>query len=119
MNRTASTGRSRRSSMNRSTTSIGRSTSDVAGGVQKKSHISKSGPLIMFSNSSGLLRPPPIEQKLECSLEDLFHGCVKHIKVSRNLYTLTGYVFLTFMLFYVHKYNQNITCIEDKYLSEK
>ncbi|CAO2834502.1 unnamed protein product [Amaranthus hypochondriacus] len=88
MNRNAST---RRSSMNRSTTSIGRSSaSDVAGGVQKKSHISKSGPLIMFSNSSGLLKPPPIEEKLECSLEDLFYGCVKHIKVSRNLYTLTG-----------------------------
>lgn len=75
--------------LNRSTTSIGRSTSDVNAKFRRASNVTKSGP-IMFSNSSGMLKPPPSEEQLECTLDELYHGCVKRIKVSRRVYTFTG-----------------------------
>ncbi|KAL2892933.1 Protein psi1 [Bienertia sinuspersici] len=87
LNRTTSTG-SRTTSFNR-TTSIGRSTSDTAAKARKM-HLTRSGPLIMFSNSSGMLKPPATEKQLECTLEELYHGCVKKIKVSRDVYTFAG-----------------------------
>ncbi|KMT19692.1 hypothetical protein BVRB_1g007490 [Beta vulgaris subsp. vulgaris] len=95
MNRTTSMGSNtssfnrRNGSFNRST-SISRSTSDMANKMRKMS-LTKSGPInIMFSNSSGMLKPPTTEKELECSLEELYHGCVKHINVSRDVYTITG-----------------------------
>lgn len=64
--------------------------------------LSKSGPLskcesrrsttIMFSNSSGMLKPPAIERQLECTLEELCFGCSKKMKVTRVVVKDTGWV---------------------------
>ncbi|XP_050365637.1 uncharacterized protein LOC126784199 [Argentina anserina] len=60
----------------------------------------KSGPLlksesrrsttIMFSNSSGMLKPPAIEKQLECTMEELCFGCSKKMKVIRVIVKETG-----------------------------
>lgn len=47
---------------------------------------------IMYSNSSGMLKPPPIEKRLECTLEDLCYGCKKKIMITRDVLTDTGLV---------------------------
>ncbi|XP_040870614.1 uncharacterized protein [Glycine max] len=49
---------------------------------------------IMYSNSSGMLKPPPIEKRLECTLEDLCYGCKKKIMITRDVLTDTGLVML-------------------------
>ncbi|KAL5559644.1 hypothetical protein UlMin_035855 [Ulmus minor] len=45
---------------------------------------------IMFSNSSGMLKQPPIERKLECTLEELCYGCQKKIKITRDVLKNNG-----------------------------
>ncbi|XP_038698197.1 dnaJ homolog subfamily B member 13 [Tripterygium wilfordii] len=46
---------------------------------------------IMFSNSTGrMLKPPAIERKLECTLEELCFGCMTKIKITRDVLTNTG-----------------------------
>ncbi|KAL5844016.1 hypothetical protein ACOSQ4_009974 [Xanthoceras sorbifolium] len=45
---------------------------------------------IMFSNSMGMVKPPPIEKKLECTLEELCFGCTKKIKITRDAITNSG-----------------------------
>lgn len=46
---------------------------------------------IMFSNSTGMMmKPPAIEKKLECTLEELCFGCTKKIKITRDVLTNTG-----------------------------
>ncbi|KAI9113243.1 hypothetical protein K1719_015768 [Acacia pycnantha] len=45
---------------------------------------------IMYSNSSGMLKPPPIEQDLECTLEDLCFGCKKKISLTRHVHSHPG-----------------------------
>ncbi|KAF7816841.1 protein psi1-like [Senna tora] len=45
---------------------------------------------IMFSNSRGMQKPPPIEKRLECTLEELCYGCQKKIKIIREVLTYTG-----------------------------
>jgi hypothetical protein len=54
---------------------------------------------IMFSNSSGMLKPAPIEKKLDCTLEELCYGCKRKIKITRDVVTNTGLVpmFLEFL----------------------
>ncbi|XP_075652061.1 uncharacterized protein LOC142622476 [Castanea sativa] len=47
---------------------------------------------IIYSQSTGLKKPPPIEKKLECTLEELFEGCVKKIKINRDVITNTGMI---------------------------
>ncbi|GLT77220.1 hypothetical protein SLA2020_488280 [Shorea laevis] len=47
---------------------------------------------IMFSNSTGLVKPPPIEKELECTLEELCFGCKKKIKITREVTTKSGEV---------------------------
>lgn len=37
------------------------------------------------SSSGGLRKAPPIENKLPCSLEDLYNGAVRKMKISRNV----------------------------------
>lgn len=57
--------------------------------------------LIMYSNSSGMLKPPPIEKKLECTLEELCYGSKKKIMIIRDVLTDTGFVsFLCSFLLY-------------------
>lgn len=51
---------------------------------------SRSSTPIMFSNSSGLLKPPPMEVTLECTLDELCFGCVKQMKVTRDAITDNG-----------------------------
>ncbi|KAJ8447890.1 hypothetical protein Cgig2_012025 [Carnegiea gigantea] len=80
--------------VNRSTSmNISRSTSNNGNVVMssfRSFNKSRSGHIIMFSNSSGMLKPPAMEQELECTLEELCHGCVKKIRVSRDVYSWTG-----------------------------
>ncbi|GAV71950.1 DnaJ_C domain-containing protein [Cephalotus follicularis] len=45
---------------------------------------------IFFSNSTGMVKPPPIEKKLECTLEELRYGCLKKINFTRDVITNTG-----------------------------
>ncbi|KAM7518846.1 hypothetical protein LguiB_017808 [Lonicera macranthoides] len=41
---------------------------------------------IMYSNSNGLvMKPPAMEKKLECTLEELCFGCIKKIKIRRDV----------------------------------
>ncbi|KAL2477540.1 DNAJ heat shock family protein [Forsythia ovata] len=47
---------------------------------------------IIFSQSTARRKPQPIEKKLECTLEELCHGCVKKIKITREVISNTGYV---------------------------
>ncbi|KAL3737333.1 hypothetical protein ACJRO7_026151 [Eucalyptus globulus] len=47
---------------------------------------------IMFSNSTGMLKPPAIERTLQCTLEELCYGCMKKIKVTRDVLTNTGQI---------------------------
>lgn len=42
--------------------------------------------------SSGPRKAPPIEQKLPCSLEELYKGGTKRMKISREIYDASGYV---------------------------
>ncbi|KAF9690220.1 hypothetical protein SADUNF_Sadunf01G0172900 [Salix dunnii] len=48
------------------------------------SRLSPRSPII-FSQSTHLRKPPPIEKKLECTLEELCYGCVKQIMISRDV----------------------------------
>ncbi|XP_059454518.1 uncharacterized protein LOC132184782 [Corylus avellana] len=57
---------------------------------KSRSGRSSSSAPIMFSNSSGMLKPPPIEKKLECTLEELYYGCKRKIKITREVATNTG-----------------------------
>lgn len=61
--------------------------------VQSRSVSRRSSTPIMYSNSSGRLKPPPIEKKLECTLEELCYGCKKNIKITRDVITDTGLVY--------------------------
>nr|POE95844.1 dnaj like subfamily b member 13 [Quercus suber] len=47
---------------------------------------------IMYSNSSGMLKPPPIEKKLECTLEELCYGSTRKVKITREIVSDTGQV---------------------------
>ncbi|XP_022963699.1 dnaJ homolog subfamily B member 4-like [Cucurbita moschata] len=39
---------------------------------------------IIYSQSTALKKPPPVEKKLECTLEELCDGCVKKIMITRD-----------------------------------
>lgn len=69
----------------------------------KSGRSSSSSTPIMFSNSSGILKPQPIEKKLECTLEELCYGCKRKIKITRDIVTNTGlvYIFQARLLFLV------------------
>ncbi|KAK2966662.1 hypothetical protein RJ640_002360 [Escallonia rubra] len=47
---------------------------------------------IIFSQSTARRKPPPIEKKLECTLEELCKGCVKKIKITREVISDTGLI---------------------------
>ncbi|XP_017245669.1 uncharacterized protein LOC108217346 [Daucus carota subsp. sativus] len=42
---------------------------------------------IMYSNSSGVIKPPVVEKKLACTLEEICFGCVKKVKITRDVVT--------------------------------
>ncbi|KAA8545517.1 hypothetical protein F0562_020301 [Nyssa sinensis] len=45
---------------------------------------------IIYSKSSARRKPQPIEKQLECTLEELCHGCVKKIKIKRDVISDAG-----------------------------
>ncbi|KAL6517726.1 hypothetical protein OROMI_033427 [Orobanche minor] len=47
---------------------------------------------IFFSQSAVRRKPPPVEKKLECTLEELCHGCVKKIKITRDAISSSGLI---------------------------
>ncbi|KAG2705355.1 hypothetical protein I3760_05G049300 [Carya illinoinensis] len=47
---------------------------------------------IIFSQSAARRKPPPVEMKLECTLEELCEGCLKKIKITRDAITNTGMI---------------------------
>lgn len=53
---------------------------------------------IIFSQSTARRRPQPIEKKLECTLEELCVGCVKKMKITRDVISNEGYAKLVFFL---------------------
>lgn len=54
---------------------------------------SRSGPMpIMYSNSTGLVRPPAMEKQLECTLDELCLGCTKKVMITRDVVKDNGYV---------------------------
>ncbi|EXB97353.1 DnaJ homolog subfamily B member 13 [Morus notabilis] len=47
---------------------------------------------IVFSQSTAKKKPAPVERKLECALEELLDGCVKKIKITRDVIAETGVI---------------------------
>ncbi|KAL1222859.1 DnaJ -like protein 1 [Cardamine amara subsp. amara] len=47
---------------------------------------------IVFSQSTPPKKPPAVEKKLECTLEELCHGGVKNIKITRDIITDEGLI---------------------------
>ncbi|XP_058099714.1 uncharacterized protein LOC131244070 [Magnolia sinica] len=55
-----------------------------------RSTSTRAGDPIMFSYSTVRRKPPPVEKTLECTLEDLLHGCVKKIMLTREVLADNG-----------------------------
>ncbi|KAL8513615.1 hypothetical protein ACS0TY_012916 [Phlomoides rotata] len=45
---------------------------------------------IVFSNSTGLMKPAATEQQLECTLQELCFGCIKKVNITRDVVTDNG-----------------------------
>ncbi|KAF8008769.1 hypothetical protein BT93_K2430 [Corymbia citriodora subsp. variegata] len=76
----------------RSTDSMTFVPSSLSRSSSRMSSLSRSSTPIMFSNSTGMLKPPAIERTLQCTLEELCYGCMKKIKVTRDVLTNTGQI---------------------------
>lgn len=81
-------------SLSRSSSWKGSANASPAGGSLSKSTSRKGSTPIMYSNSNGLMKPPPIEQTLKCTLEELCFGCTKRIVITRDVVTNDGLVVL-------------------------
>lgn len=46
---------------------------------------------IIYSHSAVRRKPQPIERKLKCTLEELWRGCEKKIKITRDVISGSGY----------------------------
>ncbi|CAI9769303.1 unnamed protein product [Fraxinus pennsylvanica] len=53
---------------------------------------SRSTTPIMFSRSGAWKKPQPTGKKLECTLEELLYGCVKKIKITRDVISNPGFI---------------------------
>ncbi|KAF2296711.1 hypothetical protein GH714_001378 [Hevea brasiliensis] len=42
-----------------------------------------------------MVKPPTVQKDLECTLEELCYGCMKKIKVTRDVLTNTGFVLMS------------------------
>ncbi|KAM7478865.1 hypothetical protein LguiA_027078 [Lonicera macranthoides] len=51
-----------------------------------------STPIIFSQSTTARKKPSPIERKLECTLEELCHGCDKKIKITRGVISETGLI---------------------------
>ncbi|CAA7020791.1 unnamed protein product [Microthlaspi erraticum] len=63
-----------------------------SGGSIGKSVSRRSNTPIVFSQSTPPKKPPAVEKKLECTLEELCHGGVKNIKINRDIITDEGLI---------------------------
>ncbi|KAK6938384.1 Chaperone DnaJ, C-terminal [Dillenia turbinata] len=52
---------------------------------------------IMYSNSTGVMKPPAVEKKLECTLEELCFGTVRKIAITRHVLLDSGFVFFSYL----------------------
>ena len=68
-----------------------KSTRDTAGSIAKSISRRSTTPIV-FSQSTPPKKPPAVEKKLECTLEELCHGGVKNIKIKRDIITDEGFV---------------------------
>lgn len=87
---------------NRSQPNFSRSTSTKDGGGipgLSRSTSTRDGNPIRFSYSAVRRKPPPVEKTLECTLEDLCHGCVKKIMLTRDVLADTGWVVTSYIPF--------------------
>ncbi|KVH99625.1 Chaperone DnaJ, C-terminal, partial [Cynara cardunculus var. scolymus] len=63
-----------------------------AGHVDRSSSVSRRhSSTIVYSNANGLRKPPDMVKRLECTLEDLCFGCIKNVKIKRDVLTSEGY----------------------------
>ncbi|KAJ4867614.1 HSP40/DnaJ peptide-binding protein [Raphanus sativus] len=82
-----------RSKRDKDSTAFSKSTSTRrAGGSMGKSVSRRSTTPIVFSQSTQPKKPPAVEKKLECTLEELCHGGVKNIKITRDIITDEGLI---------------------------
>ncbi|KFK43394.1 hypothetical protein AALP_AA1G120500 [Arabis alpina] len=68
------------------------STRQSENGSMAKSISRRSTTPIVFSQSTPPKKPPAVEKKLECTLEELCHGGVKNIKITRDIITDEGLI---------------------------
>lgn len=78
-----------------------KSTRDPAGSIAKSISRRSTTPIV-FSQSTPPKKPPAVEKKLECTLEELCHGGVKNIKIKRDIITDEGFVSWLLISFYLH-----------------
>ncbi|XP_010475989.1 PREDICTED: uncharacterized protein LOC104755332 [Camelina sativa] len=64
---------------------------DAAGSIGKSISRRSTTPIV-FSQSTPPKKPPAVEKKLECTLEELSHGGVKNIKIKRDIITDEGLI---------------------------
>ncbi|EOA36452.1 hypothetical protein CARUB_v10011013mg [Capsella rubella] len=64
---------------------------DAAGSIGKSISRRSTTPIV-FSQSTPPKKPPAVEKKLECTLEELCHGGVKNIKIKRDIITDEGLI---------------------------
>ncbi|KAG8378248.1 hypothetical protein BUALT_Bualt08G0117900 [Buddleja alternifolia] len=62
---------------------------DAGSGALPRS-LSRTTSRIVYSNSHGIIKPPAMEQQLDCTLEELCFGCVKKVKITRETITDDG-----------------------------
>lgn len=56
------------------------------------------------SMGGGPRKAPPIENRLPCSLEDLYKGTTKKMKISREIADISGYVAIHFSVYFCFKF---------------
>ncbi|CAN1240464.1 DnaJ homolog subfamily B member 13 [Linum grandiflorum] len=75
-------------STNKAASSLTRDVSQRSNAVFSRNPSERSTTPIMFSNSTGRkVKPPPVQKNLDCTLEELFYGCTKKVKVTRDVLT--------------------------------
>lgn len=84
------------------------STSGAGGGdhpsLSRTGTRSNSTPII-YSHSVVRRKPQPIERKLKCTLEELWRGCEKKIKITRDVISGSGYRIHSTLTYTLHTYN--------------
>ncbi|XP_019171809.1 PREDICTED: dnaJ protein homolog 1-like [Ipomoea nil] len=73
--------------LERSTSFSGTQSHDLLGTSSKRT----ATPIIL-SESISRRKPPPVEKRLECTLEELCYGCTKEVKITREILSNTGLI---------------------------